>query len=54
MSFFRKFIAQLLPTDDINVLELRRVIKNQKKRINYLEKEARDNSVQFYDYEIYK
>lgn len=53
MSFFSKFIAQILPANDMNVLELRRVIKNQKERINYLEKEAIDNSVQFYD-EIYK
>lgn len=52
MNFLRKFIAQFLPINDTNILELRRIIKNQKERIYYLEKQSGDISIQFYDNEI--
>ena len=52
MNFIKKFIVQFLPTRDIKILELRRIIKNQKERIAYLEKQSSGISIQFYDDEI--
>lgn len=56
MNFFTKFIAQILPTNDMKVIELRRTIKNQKQRISYLEGQLEEQlkgiPIQFYDEEI--
>lgn len=52
MNFFTKFIAQILPTNDMKVIELRRTIKNQKKRISYLEGQLEGIPIEFYDEEI--
>lgn len=58
MNLVRLLLAQFLPTRDVNILELRRIIKKLKEENNYLKKEVKNLNndkgicIQFYDDEI--